>query len=40
LLIVEDDVLEFMAKEENLCLPVCGIWKDGVVAKVYEQAMH
>ncbi|KAN0121889.1 hypothetical protein V8E51_000215 [Hyaloscypha variabilis] len=39
LVLVEGDVSEFLAKEDNLCLPICGVWRDGVVAKVYEEVM-
>jgi imidazolonepropionase-like amidohydrolase len=39
LIIIQGDVREFLAKEENLCLPVCGVWRDGVIAKVYEDVM-
>ncbi|KAE9382082.1 hypothetical protein N431DRAFT_458622 [Stipitochalara longipes BDJ] len=39
LVLVEGDVRKFLAKEENLCLPICGVWRDGIVAKVYEEVV-
>ncbi len=39
LVLVKGDVREFLAKEDNLCLPICGVWRDGVVAKVYDEIM-
>lgn len=33
LLLVEGDILEFLKDRKNLCLPVKGVWREGVIAK-------
>ena len=40
LVLVEGDVRDFLEKEENLCLPVCGVWRDGVTACTYKGVMN
>lgn len=40
LVLVEGDVREFLVKEVNLCLPVCGVWREGVVVDVYKDIME
>jgi hypothetical protein len=37
---IKGDVREFLAKEENLCLPMCGVWRDGVALHVYEDVVN
>jgi hypothetical protein len=36
MVLVNGDVREFLAKEETLYLPMCGVWRDGVSLHVYE----
>jgi imidazolonepropionase-like amidohydrolase len=35
LVLLEGDVREILADEESLCLPVRGVWRDGIVASVW-----
>jgi imidazolonepropionase-like amidohydrolase len=36
LVLIEGDVRKILADEQKLCLPLQGVWRDGVLASVYE----
>jgi hypothetical protein len=38
-ILIEGDVRKILAGKGNLCLPVRGVWRDGVVADVWKDAM-
>jgi imidazolonepropionase-like amidohydrolase len=36
LVLIKGDVREMLKSEETLCLPICGVWRDGIAAKAYS----
>jgi hypothetical protein len=40
MVLVKGVVREFLAKEETLYLPMCGVWRDGVSLHVYEDVVN
>jgi imidazolonepropionase-like amidohydrolase len=39
LVLVEGDVRKVLADEQKLCLPIQGVWRDGVLASVYKNRL-